>query len=238
MKPILKNKGMTLLEVVLAITLLAIVMTPLANLFIDSLRFQSRNQKLTRANEVVEYVIECFKNGLATDLVDGVEHELTLKQFYQKIGSTTDKDYKIKIESEKTSEEVTIEGDLLEEPASYQGTVTITPTGLKYEGDMGVVIDDKTIIINSGYTDNNLLIKNENNVYVELKIRNLTNKEMNVYKVNSVSLEIIDGAIFQANIEDTHQNKRYSIYNVKVTATEKNDDSIYATIKTAVKVAI
>ena len=68
-----KNSGMTLVEIVFTLLILAIIAVPLGKVFEGAFTFQSRNQRISHANEVSQFVLETFKNGQATELIDGSE---------------------------------------------------------------------------------------------------------------------------------------------------------------------
>ena len=237
MKLITSNKGMTLLEILIAMALLAIVVVPLGNFFIDSFVFQSRNQRTVNANKVAEYVLEAFKNGqLLDEFVDGNMHDgLTLQEFYQKLGLTTNKEYDLTITSVKNSNNIEIE-QLLEVPEDFEGILTLTSEGLEYEGNLECNINGSTVVINSGYEDNNLKIVNEIDVYSQITIQNLAGQSINVYKDNGITLNVLEGSINQANLTlEEHENTRYDIYTVTVKVVESNDSSVSSTVTTTIR---
>ena len=237
MKLITNNKGMTLLEILIAMALLAIVVVPLGNFFIDSFVFQSRNQRTVNANKVAEYVLEAFKNGQALGLIDeNATHELTLKDFYKDyLELETNKNYDLTITSVKNSLDIEIE-QLLEVPEDFEGILTLTSEGLEYEGNLECNIDGNTVVINSGYENNNLKIVNEIDVYSQITIQNLAGQSINVYKDDGITLNVLEGSINQANLTlEEHENTRYDIYTVTVKVVESNDSSVSSTVTTTIR---
>lgn len=243
MKLINNTKGITLLEILLAMALLAIVIVPLGNFFINSFLFQSRSQRTVNANKVVEYVLEKFKNGQAIDLIDGSTHELTLKEFYEKISLTTNKNYNLTITSIKNSDEVINVGEqFLEVPEDFESILKLTNEGIKieYAGDLGCSIEDNnTLIINSANDEadsNNIKIINEIGAYTQIVVKNITGKKVNIYKDDGITLNISDGSVAQANLNLAEQkNMMYDVYTVTVTAIELDDSSISSTVTTTIK---
>ena len=61
-KGLRSNKGVSLVEVMVAMLLLGVVAVPLVRTFLDGFKFQARSQVKTEANKVIEYVAECLKN--------------------------------------------------------------------------------------------------------------------------------------------------------------------------------
>jgi len=237
MKLISKTKGMTLVEILLALVLLSVVIVPLGNFFIDSFKFQSRNQRLVQANKAAEYVVESFKNGQATHLLDGAEHNLSMEQFFQEIGVMDQgdiKDYKVNITSTKISN--VIDEGTLSVPTSYNGIVTIESSGIEYEGDIELEIDGSELVITDGYLDNNLKIQNNSGSFLEVDLRNSSNEKINVYKDNNVTVNILEGNVFQVNLGKIKDNGRYNNYKITVTAVEENDDSIISKVETTIRI--
>lgn len=56
------NKGFTIVELVVSVALLAIILVPVSNFFINSFKVQSRTQTKSSLTRVGQYVIENFKN--------------------------------------------------------------------------------------------------------------------------------------------------------------------------------
>jgi len=57
-----KNKGFTVVELIVSISLLALILIPLSKFFVDSFRVQTRSQTKSSITRVGQYVIESFKN--------------------------------------------------------------------------------------------------------------------------------------------------------------------------------
>lgn len=57
-----KNKGFTLVELVVSIALLAIILVPVASFFTDSFKVQSKSQLKGAVTRAGQYVVESFKN--------------------------------------------------------------------------------------------------------------------------------------------------------------------------------
>lgn len=232
MKLISSKKGMTLVEILFALLLLGIVIVPLGKFFIDSFKFQSRSQKIVQANKTAEYVIETFKSGQLLEYIDGGVYEnLTTDD----LGISSNVEYFIDIESEKVTKENEIEYDILDWPDQYDGVIIIEDSAINYDGDIDIDIDNFEILINDGAGENNLKVENNGANIETIDLRNLSGEKINVYKDNDVIVNVLEGNIFQVNLGKNQGNSRYILYKVKVTVTEKNDDTISTTVETTLR---
>jgi len=134
------EKGFTLIEVVAALVILAIVAVPLAKTFMDSFKFQTKSQNETEAMKVAQFVAEQLKDG---------------KNFY----GIDAMDSPVNNSVEKRSEDIT--ADMGELTDKYNITITInneqkgqnisgnTPTEFAYviqtNGEVAKVIDRESV---------------------------------------------------------------------------------------------
>ena len=237
------NKGMTLVEIILALLLLGIVIVPIGRFFIDSFKFQDRNNQIAEINAIASYIVEALKNGQAEELLNG--GDFGLDEIYEKIGSREDKgaslgtqktNYTVNIESTKLEDDIVLEENLLDFPSTYEGTIEIDWEENSYTGDMDITLQENMIIINEGYGENNLIVRNNSETFIEIYVKNLCEDRIKIYKDNSITLNILEGNIRQINLtDDIQQSQKYEFYKVKITITDEDDSSISTTIETTIK---
>ena len=233
------NKGMSLLEILVAIALLAVVAIPLGRFFIGSVSFQAKNQKLSQDGEVASFIVEQLKNGNGTNYLSNATSTFKFSQFCSGIGATNNfgRDFNVKLESTKISEAVSSSGNFISMPDTYNGVVKVSNSGITYSGDISVTVDGKTVTINNiyGSSNNKLKIENETSVFPEINLKNLSSTSLNVYKDKDILVNVLTGNINQINLNSSDNNV-YNLYKIKVTVTEVNDNTISNTLDTTIKV--
>lgn len=196
------NKGFTLIEIVAAMVILAIVAVPLGKTFIDSFKFQARSQIKTEANKVIEYVAEQLKNGEYEKLEVGLEAEIkewidkssTLKNIEfdvmtlpDEYGNLTDS-YKVTLEASGYPTEVQKGG--VGTPVVYDLTMKIKDSGFDFSDEGyylnatydGNLLDIASVNLdhakNDGYS---ILIKNESTSAVTIDVRKEITDKVTIY---------------------------------------------------------
>ncbi len=204
MKIFRENKGFTLIEIVAAMVILAIVAVPLGKTFIDSFKYQARSQIKTEANKVIEYVAEQLKNGKYEKL--NVDLEAKLKSWasegnasnIETVEFTVDTlpdEYGVLTESYKVTLEPNGKPTVVQEggvgtPAVYDLTMQII--------DSGVNFTDNGYYLNTTYTENllnissvnsdhaksggyDVLIKNESSSAITIDVRKEITDKVTIY---------------------------------------------------------
>lgn len=199
MKIYRENKGFTLIEIVAAMVILAIVAVPLGKTFIDSFKYQARSQVKTEANKVIEYVAEQLKNGEYEELDSSLETKLkswaseengsnrnpiefNVNTLPDEYGVLTDS-YKVTLES--NDELTVVQNGGVGTPTVYDLTMQII--------NSGVDIPDNGYYLNATYTENVLNISSVNEEPIEsggysILIKNESDSPVDIY----VKKEIID----------------------------------------------
>lgn len=190
------NKGFTLIEIVAAMVILAIVAVPLGKTFIDSFKFQARSQIKTEANKVIEYVAEQLKNGEYKELEAGLEAEIkkwidkssTLENIEfdvmtlpDEYGKLTDS-YKVTLEASGYPTEVQKGG--VGTPVVYDLTMKIK--------DSEFVFSDEGYYLNATYAGNLLDIESVNEAKAQGGYSILIKNESSSPVTIDVRKEIID----------------------------------------------
>lgn len=196
------NKGFTLIEIVAAMVILAIVAVPLGKTFIDSFKYQARSQIKTEANKVIEYVAEQLKNGeykkleagLETEIKEWIDKSSALKNIEfdvmtlpDEYGNLTDS-YKVTLEASGYPTEVQKGG--VGTPVVYDLTMQIIESGINFT--------DNGYYLNATYTGNlldiesvneanaksggySILIKNESSSPVTIDVRKEIVDKVTIY---------------------------------------------------------
>lgn len=275
MKIVKGNKGFTLIEIVAAMVILAIVAVPLGKTFIDSFKYQARSQIKTEANKVIEYVAEQLKNGKYGELASSLETKLkswaseenssniefdvdTLPDEYGVLTGT----YKVTLES-NGKPTVVQEGGVGTPANGYDLTLEIDDLG-------GYSIPQNGDYLTAEYIMGNgnprleirkthlaplnsdvyaVLIKNKSTSAVTIDVRKIITDKVTIYTSGAdINLRTYadptlskDQKTFQKvklgekeNIDD----KKEYFYTVKVTAVNKEDSSITATMNVTFNVKI
>lgn len=198
------NKGFTLIEIVAAMVILAIVAVPLGKTFIDSFKYQARSQIKTEANKVIEYVAEQLKNGeyekletgLGTEIKEWIDESSDLENIEfdvmtlpDEYGNLTDS-YKVTLEASGKPIEVQKGG--VGTPVVYDLTMQIIESGINFTDNgyclkatyttSGNLLDIESVneenAKSGGYS---ILIKNERSSTVTIDVRKKIVDKVTIY---------------------------------------------------------
>lgn len=235
----MKNRrGFTLIEVVMAIAILAIVGVPLMQFFTGAFKFQTRGQEKTEINKVLQYVAENLKNGrdfnadFTQNINEGDSFSLGKITSGEISSLTQNYDVSIKIKSI-----VNDQADIGKNtPNSFQESIVVLSdssveitendvTITKKEGEENCFIFNVTNPDPTGY---DVLIKNESAEVHTFKIQNLieSSAPLRLYKSNDegcpeISLTWAPGT--SAGIEN-----RYTVFNLGTNnSVESTNENIY-----------
>lgn len=204
MKIVKENKGFTLIEIVAAMVILAIVAVPLGKTFIDSFKYQARSQIKTEANKVIEYVAEQLKNGKYGELDSSLETELK-SWASEENGSnieiiefdvdTLPDEYGVLTEAYKVTLESNGKPTVVQEggvgtPAVYDLTMQLIDSGVNFTDNgyyLNVTYDGNLLDIasvNSAYAKSDgysILIKNESTSAVTIDVKKEITDKVTIY---------------------------------------------------------
>lgn len=90
MKKIKNNKGFTLVELVVAIAVLAIIITPILQSFVTSAKMNLKARKTMIATDITQSIMEGFADKTYTEILYIVDHNLGSGMVGDKIFSTID----------------------------------------------------------------------------------------------------------------------------------------------------
>ena len=74
------NKGFTLLELLVAVTILAIIIVPMLRSFVSSYRVNARSRQTMRATTLAQNEMEIFEKEKIEDLLDDTKFDYTVKE--------------------------------------------------------------------------------------------------------------------------------------------------------------
>lgn len=178
------EKAFTLVEVILAIGVFAIVAVPIISMFLDGIRITSKSENTSEAYAYAQQYIEKLKGG-EINVIDG------------QTGEITGTEYKYLIDVKSTTEEVVADGEDFYKYMNDTDSYTMTLTNTRLNGTKSITSFD-TIIIDSlnnwklikGGNEVSQIVVGKNNVWLQypnctsdivLKMDNQSGKELNVY---------------------------------------------------------
>lgn len=250
------ERGFTLVEVVAALVLLAIVGIPLANVFMDSFKTQARGQKKTEVNKVAQFVAEQLKDGKNYYGIDSLD--LTLNRTVTKksedilsdIGTLTEPyDIVIEVKSEEVGQDIS--GNT---PTEFAYTIetdgalfNITEGSAEHSG-FSITCSDfivRTSEDNNQDATYDILIENiSDSQEATFQIDKRTPSALNIYtkgkqKVNlkgypenRLSREYTSFKTFHLGEKDSVSSKSEDLYNATITVTSRVDETIRASMNT------
>jgi len=249
------EKGFTLIEIIAAVILIAIVAIPLGGLFMNSFKFQARSQQSTTVNEIAQVVAERLKDGSL------VKEEFKEKLKAEEEAGEDAQGFALELEEYKKQYDITLKFGSKEEgqniqgstPDSYDYTITVLADGTidpvsTVFGSEDVTIVDNVITIDpsddhpdNGNMQYNFFIDNQTTDSVSFKVHKKTASKVTFYKQNNnIYLSAFpDAELTQAQIEFREFNlagktqvtsKGEDLYNVAITVTLKSEPSITTTM--------
>ena len=261
------NKGFTLIEIVAAMVILAIVAVPLAKTFMDSFKYQARSQVKTEANKVIEYVAEQLKNGKYSELKADLRYELIgwsrtsdraialdINKVPDEYGKLTS-GYAVKLEKVSTSE---VQEGGIGTPLVYELEMEIIDGGANFTGNgdfLDVTYDNNVLTISNanlapvnqgGYA---ILMKNVSGNETVIEVRKMIEEKAQIY-MSGAEIKLRDypdpdltkaqkyfERIKLGDNTSIADEKEY-FYTAKVTATNLEDNTITATMNITFNVTI
>lgn len=156
MKKLLNNKGLTLVEIIITLSVLGIVIVPLMSMFITSQKINNESDMKYHAIQLAQEHIESIKAMEPT--LDTVEYPSTgVEGKYSKTITTSD-DYQLIIKIEKDSSIVHSEVSMTSVPTSYDKEVAVNDAST-------ITIDvagERTIKVQLNVDNGKIDIKNGN----------------------------------------------------------------------------
>lgn len=262
------NKGFTLIEIVAAMVILAIVAVPLAKTFMDSFKYQARSQVKTEANKVIEYVTEQLKNGSYEELKPNLKAEINewaktadnnitfdVNEVPDEYGKLTS-GYAVKLEQIGNTSEVQKGG--IGTPLVYELEMEIIDGGANFSGNgdfLDVTYDNNVLTISNsnlapvndgGYA---ILMKNVSGNPITIEVRKMIEEKVKIYMTGeSIKLRTYpdpDLTKEQKSFEqiklgdkDNITDEKEYFYTAKVTATNLEDNTITASMNITFDVII
>lgn len=262
------NKGFTLIEIVAAMVILAIVAVPLAKTFMDSFKYQARSQVKTEANKVIEYVTEQLKNGSYSELKSNLKEQINewtksegnsvtfdVNKVPDEYGKLTS-GYSVKLEQVGNISEVQKGG--IGTPLVYELEMEIIEGGANFTGNgdfLNVLYDNNVFTISGnnlapvnegGYA---ILMKNASGNPVTIEVRKQISENVKIYMAGeTIKLRTYpdpDLTKEQKSFEQIKLGDKTNIsdekeyfYTAKVTATNLEDNTITASMNITFNVMI
>ncbi|MFZ5966249.1 MAG: PulJ/GspJ family protein [Bacillota bacterium] len=243
MSRLFKNKkGLTLIEVIVSIAILSIIVAPLGNLFVTTIRNNAMSERQLRANQTAKTIIEQVAGNIdyyigSTPLPftdNGVTFNTSIIEFYNPGHTSTTGSSPLSAISMTAGFEIgpgggtkltALTGDII--------SIEVTDSNIvvKHTNNSGPS-PITTQFMNLSYTnigDINIQINCNLDVKVNINVTNNTSHTVNIYKVYSNTLPTAEfivntilGAvrsydlIYDSSVANANQNK---VYRVIVTAT-------------------
>lgn len=237
MKKLFNNKGLTLIEIIMTLSILGVVVTPLMGMLITSQKINSEGSREYKSLQVAQQYMEEIKAMETFNYNGYTRTEESGNYKYTKTIHDTESnlDVNIEISSIKEDDE---EVNVTEE---FDGTLTINSSIIKYEKSGGTLpvsvaiggaidmnVNDSGITI-EGTQINSPLIHNILKVYLESDATiNITNNltdivSLYIYNIGEIStynctLNVLKGEVQKINnhsitsIKDTAENILYYIH--------------------------
>lgn len=208
------NKGMTLVEIMAAITILAVITFPFLNSFLASARNNQKARELLRATTVAQNLMESMEAFPLEEICTRMNQEAAISGIYLPHG--------YEAHYELGNETGEISGRIVDGKYEFQETNSNTYCfaiqGLEEDGQL---YDARIFLDASGYRGNESLLTYNENYRLDINVMN-ENTDV-IFSVSRAEEEVIFEEAGWHKNEDWDKVKR--IFRVEVKQDERNDTS-------------